>query len=202
MARFTKAQKKTIEHALITNARNLFQLYGYQKTSIQDITKEVGIAQGTFYQFFSSKAELYFTLLIQEEEKIRKQLLQMIPEQAERPQQYLTRVIRKAVFTLENNRLLSELMLGDNLKRMIDSLPEETISQHITNDETTLLAIMNHWQSLGISLTTEPALTASLLRSLFLLTTHKQAIGTELYKETIELLINSIVEKIVQEESS
>ena len=40
---------------LIATAQKLFYIKGYEKTSISDIVKAVGVAHGTFYYYFASK---------------------------------------------------------------------------------------------------------------------------------------------------
>lgn len=51
----TPQERKT---ELIFAARRLFDEKGVQKTRISDIVKQVGVAQGVFYYYFPSKAEL------------------------------------------------------------------------------------------------------------------------------------------------
>ena len=70
---FNEREKQVITNSLIEQGRILFSKLGFQKTSILEITKNVGIAQGTFYKFFNSKEELYFVILEMEEEKIKEQ---------------------------------------------------------------------------------------------------------------------------------
>lgn len=41
---------------LIATAQKLFYTKGYESTSVSDIVKAVGVAQGTFYYYFDSKA--------------------------------------------------------------------------------------------------------------------------------------------------
>lgn len=43
---------------LIDTAQELFLTKGYEKTTINDILKAVGIAKGTFYYYFASKEEV------------------------------------------------------------------------------------------------------------------------------------------------
>jgi AcrR family transcriptional regulator len=43
---------------ILSAAYRLFMSAGYETTTIQDIIREVGIAKGTFYHYFSSKEEL------------------------------------------------------------------------------------------------------------------------------------------------
>ena len=40
---------------LITTAQQLFYIKGYERTSVSNIVKAVGVAQGTFYYYFDSK---------------------------------------------------------------------------------------------------------------------------------------------------
>lgn len=43
-------------------AREQFSRYGYKRTVIDDIVREVGIAKGTFYLYFKSKDQLLYEL--------------------------------------------------------------------------------------------------------------------------------------------
>src|SRR5690625_6936170 len=70
--KFKKAEKDYILTELVERGADLFRRYGFKKTTITDITKEVGIAQGTFYHFFKSKELLYFTILEKEEEILKR----------------------------------------------------------------------------------------------------------------------------------
>jgi AcrR family transcriptional regulator len=54
MVRTTKAPDER-RRELITTAQQLFYKNGYEHTSVSDIVKEVGVAQGTFYYYFDSK---------------------------------------------------------------------------------------------------------------------------------------------------
>jgi len=53
-------QRMEIKEQILDAAINLFKTKGYDKTSITEITKEVGIAKGTFYNYFDSKKAILF----------------------------------------------------------------------------------------------------------------------------------------------
>ena len=50
---------------LLETARRLFITKGYEKTSVNDILKEVGIAKGTFYYYFSSKEDMLEAMILE-----------------------------------------------------------------------------------------------------------------------------------------
>ena len=54
MTRIAKAPDER-RSELITTAQQLFYTKGYERTSVSDIVKAVGVAQGTFYYYFDSK---------------------------------------------------------------------------------------------------------------------------------------------------
>jgi AcrR family transcriptional regulator len=54
MTRIVKAPDER-RSELIATAQQLFYTKGYERTSVSDIVKAVGVAQGTFYYYFDSK---------------------------------------------------------------------------------------------------------------------------------------------------
>jgi len=54
MARITK-DPVVRKNEIIDAAEKLFYSVGYDETSVSDIVKEIGVAQGTFYNYFASK---------------------------------------------------------------------------------------------------------------------------------------------------
>jgi AcrR family transcriptional regulator len=60
-----KNAKSGIErrNEILDIAQEIFIRKGYEKTSVSDVVKTVGIAQGTFYYYFKSKEELLTAIL-------------------------------------------------------------------------------------------------------------------------------------------
>ncbi len=57
MNRIAKAPEER-RSELIATARELFFTKGYEQTSVSDIVKTIGVAQGTFYYYFESKMNI------------------------------------------------------------------------------------------------------------------------------------------------
>jgi len=56
-------KKQAQRQAIMTVAREHFERFGYKRTVIDDVVREVGIAKGTFYLYFKSKDQLLFELI-------------------------------------------------------------------------------------------------------------------------------------------
>ena len=60
MARISKEKQEEIYKKIKEVAKEKFDTLGYEKTSTKVIAKEVGIAEGTLFNYFDSKSELFF----------------------------------------------------------------------------------------------------------------------------------------------
>lgn len=48
---------------LVEAARDLFVKKGYEQTAVSDIVKQVGVAQGLFYYYFTSKKDIFLAVI-------------------------------------------------------------------------------------------------------------------------------------------
>src|SRR5690625_4326346 len=130
MARkFSKTEKSNITNELIETGNKLFTTFGYQKTSIQDITKRVGIAQGTFYHFFQSKEDLYFHVLELEEKCLRERIATFKPDATLSPEQKLQQILRYIVSIINDSALLQQFFSEDHF-HLMRTLDKEKWEQH------------------------------------------------------------------------
>lgn len=60
MARISKEKQEKIRTQILEVSKDLFQELGFEKTSTKSIAKQVGIAEGTLFNYFDSKTELFF----------------------------------------------------------------------------------------------------------------------------------------------
>jgi AcrR family transcriptional regulator len=70
---FTTKKKQLKERDLFLSAYNLFIENGIDKTSIDDISKNAGVAKGTFYLYFSDKYDILNKLILQKSNEIIKE---------------------------------------------------------------------------------------------------------------------------------
>lgn len=60
---FTEYETEQLRKALLKETRRCAVTLGMKKTSVDQLTKAVGIAKGSFYKFYESKELLFFAVL-------------------------------------------------------------------------------------------------------------------------------------------
>ncbi|MCX7917148.1 MAG: TetR/AcrR family transcriptional regulator [bacterium] len=61
-------------------AERLISQKGYSKTTIEEITKKVGIGKGTFYLYFKDKNDLFFSIIKEEFENLMLKIKEEVEE--------------------------------------------------------------------------------------------------------------------------
>lgn len=80
MVRVTKNASER-RNEILDTAESLFSQKGYEKTSTTDITKMMGVAQGTLYYYFKSKESLANALIDRQLKGIKLQFIKVIYDQ-------------------------------------------------------------------------------------------------------------------------
>lgn len=200
MPRFSEQEKENIRRELQRKGKQLFALYGLKKTSVADLTKAVGIAQGTFYLFYPSKEELYFELLEQEEETIRERLTGAYFQSGSPvSRETFKRFLHEALATMENNPFLRQLYDEEMMEALFRKLPPDKLERHFARDANELLPVIALGQQQGWMQLQQPETIVSLIRSLILLALQKHLIGEERYGDTMRLFVDLIADGLIIE---
>ena len=75
---YSQEKRKEIREQIMDAGLELIKQYGMRKMSIEQITKKVGIAQGTFYNFFDSKEMLVYGLANAYQERINQNMKEIV----------------------------------------------------------------------------------------------------------------------------
>lgn len=67
---FTGKEKENIKRNLREACKQGWTRYGYKKTSVDELCRQVGISKGAFYLFYESKEALFCEVLCSEQEHI------------------------------------------------------------------------------------------------------------------------------------
>ncbi len=66
---------------ILSKSRELFEQYGYQKTTLTDIAKSVGKVKTAIYYYFSGKEEIFAALVRSEAEDFNKKLFSAVEKE-------------------------------------------------------------------------------------------------------------------------
>lgn len=86
MARsFSEREKENIRKSLIDICKQSWTQYGYKKTSVDEMCKQVGISKGAFYLFFESKEALFCEVLCSVQREICEMAAAAMEEEKGKP---------------------------------------------------------------------------------------------------------------------
>jgi AcrR family transcriptional regulator len=195
---FTEKEKEIIRNTLIQSGRELFSNYGLKKTSITELTKAAGIAQGTFYNFFDSKEDLYFEILELEESK-SEQFLEDILKSSHSSKESIKKIIKGTFELFEANSIIRRLYESHDYELMVRKLPPEKLENHQRDDTVRVLNTIMHMQKKNELIEARPEVIAGLLRAIIMMYFHQDEIGREIYPEVIDLFADIVADGLVKE---
>ncbi|USK72107.1 TetR/AcrR family transcriptional regulator [Peribacillus asahii] len=197
MPKFTEQEKEQIRQSLLSKGRELFIQYGLAKTSIDDIVLACEIGKGSFYKFFSSKEELYFAILKNEEE-VRETVLNQLFKEELSSKELLSSFFHTSFQFVEENPFLQRVFQNGEHERLMRKLPHEMMafSEHNMNRGT--LAIHTLIER-GILPKEDPQVIVGIIKAIMMLRLHKEEIGDELFPKVMEKIIDFIAEGLTKE---
>lgn len=192
--KFSEQEKQWISKKLFEEGKRCFEAAGLRKTSIEDLTKACGIAQGSFYMFFNSKEELFYHILLEEEALIRNRLLASLNRSELVTKESIHQFLIESFRLLGESPMVRQMYLEGEFAQLVRKLPPELLEHNFSDDADALMPIIHHWQAAGILAHTKPEIIVSMIRALVLLTLHKQEIGPGIYSDTISFMLDIVAE--------
>lgn len=117
---------------ILTGALKVFTKKGYDKTTITDIAKELGISQGLCYRYYASKEEIYDAALEEYSDYIVNSNLKRFKNDKRTFKEKIRSFsghIKEYQNPESDNELLYDLFHGQNSKKMHDQLMMKTASK-------------------------------------------------------------------------
>jgi AcrR family transcriptional regulator len=118
---------------IVEAASRLFVHYGYRKTSVDDVAREAGVAKGTVYLYYTTKAELLAHSILLEQQGRFDQLMSLFERQTD-PRSRLVETVRIHLLSCRHMPIMAKLL--DNTRDMVEALAEAETVEHLQHDET------------------------------------------------------------------
>lgn len=182
-------EKKT---QIFKAGRELFYANGFKKVNVSDITKLAGVGTGTFYNYYSSKEQLFLDIYIMENAEAKHSITDNLDLDAD-PVSVAEAFVAQSMEVVQTNLILKEWYNRDIFSELEEHYrAEEGGKDYFIRDFYTRL--LEKWRKQGkLREDIEDDVVLALFDSLVYLDTHKEEIGTRHFPQMIQLLIEFIV---------
>ncbi|MFC7175828.1 TetR/AcrR family transcriptional regulator [Halosegnis marinus] len=193
---FSEAERERIAERLLAAGRERFSRYGLSKTTVAELADDAGIATGTFYRFFDSKAGLYRAVLDAEGERVASEVLP--PLSNDDPEAGLREFLDRVCTEIETNPLTRTLLVGDGYD---DLLAATDAAEREAAREADLAFLTPFVERHADRLPDADAETvAGAIRAATFVTLHREEVGDR-YPAVRDLLLDSVARGLVREAS-
>ncbi len=179
---------------MIRKGEEHFGRYGLRKTSISDLASEVGIAKGSFYLFFDSKETLFFTVLQNYEESIRKDLISRFEKKDVDSSEILKGFMKNMIRQLDNVPFFKVVLNRDEYRQFYRKLSKEQFNSLFQSDVDFVNDILKLFSPSEMGKEDIKYLVA-LMRSVFLIILQKEILGEDIYLKVADFYIDKAVEE-------
>ena len=123
---------------------------------------------------FGSKEEIYYELILEEEQRIRNAVLDLFPPENVCSKESIKRFLLYSLGMMDESPLLRQMMDRGEMELLFRKLPKDLLERNFTEDQDALLPVITAWQKAGILPGTAPESIVGMIRSMALLTLHKK----------------------------
>lgn len=191
MPKFSENELQMVQQSLYEKGKQLFIELGLKKTSIDDIIQACDIGKGSFYKFFTSKEELYFEILKQEESNYQHVAESVVASGKEGPEQ-MTMLIKELFRFYQSNAFLQLFFERKELPLLLKKVPLEEVLLYSNEQRLKFVRLIEGLINEKRMEHFKPEIVEAIVRSILILSVHKQEIGTEVYPEVMEYMIEFV----------
>lgn len=175
--------------------RDMFLSKGFKDVNVSDITKQAGVSVGTFYNYYTSKEELFAEIYHRENEMAKKAIIESVNADADDdPVSITTSFVSQVMGTLKSNLILKEWYDRD----VLGELEKKYRNKDTKNDSFVYVffkGLLKKWRAEGkIRNDIDDSHVLGLYDALIYLDTHKKEAGLD--PLTMQLLAEFIIKGV------
>ncbi|MCJ7840888.1 TetR/AcrR family transcriptional regulator [Lederbergia sp. NSJ-179] len=183
---------KDIKAEIFNCGKAIFQSKGYKDTNISDITKMAGTGVGTFYNYYSSKEQLFLDVYMSENKQIKNRIVESL-DVNEDPITLVKEFMTQSFEAMHSNRILQEWYNRDVFRKL-----EKHFRENPSIDDDSIrsffVGLLKQWKADGkIRSDIDDDLLAAFFDSLAYIDSHKEDIGIQHFPEIIQYLVEFIM---------
>ena len=193
---WSEREKDIVRNTLQTEGKRLFEKFGLQKTTIDDIIRAARISKGAFYLFYASKEMLYQEISEAIQAENRRKIYDKVFEPAASRKDGFKAALRLALDLLTSTPLYRQLSTAE-YEYLMRKLPEEMKSESMMSYIDEFVGNFNTWIEEGWMRKVDPLGLKGLFLSLFYLVIHREDFDVPGFNAAKELWIDMISEYLI-----
>ena len=193
---FTTEEKEVIRKKLHKVAKECLQRYGVKKTTVDQMAAMADISKGSFYNFYSSKEMLFFTVL----EEYQIDVMNRLTEQLDMETKIDTNRLVELLYDFYQDfrySFMYTIFKNHEMELLVRKLPKEAITNHHLIDDRMVKKIVSR---INIRENVSVEIVSALFRTIAMTILHIEEIGEEQFDTTLKLVIQGVVEQITKED--
>ena len=196
VAAFTAEEKEVIKRKLHTVAKECLQRYGVKKTTVDQMAALADISKGSFYNFYSSKEMLFFTVLEEYQIDVMNRLTEQLGMETKIDTNRLVQLLYDFYQDFRYSFMYT-IFKNHEMELLIRKLPKEVITNHHLIDDRMVKKIVSR---INIRENISVEIVSALFRTIAMTILHIEEIGEKQFDTTLKLVIQGIVEQITEED--
>ena len=193
---FTAEEKEEIKRKLHTVAKECLQRYGVKKTTVDQMAAMVDISKGSFYNFYSSKEMLFFTVLEEYQIDVMDRLTEQLGMEAKIDTNRLVQLLYDFYQDFRYSFMYT-IFKNHEMELLVRKLPKEAITNHHLIDDRMVKKIVSR---INIRENVSVEIVSALFRTIAMTILHIEEIGEKQFDTTLKLVIQGVVEQITKED--
>lgn len=198
---FSDYEKQIIKLNMLKEGKKLFEKYGIKKTSIDKIVKSVGIAKGSFYNFYESKESMAYDLILDIEAKMHDEEMKNLHsflQKFEYPEA-LKYTVWKSLNYMNEEPLLRVLNNPQLLNEIWSKMNENERQRGICQDQNRVQDFVEIAKEKGYKLTESSSVFNAALLSFFMIYINQSMVG-ESGHNALEFMMQAAFDKLFRKD--
>jgi AcrR family transcriptional regulator len=183
---------------ILNSARALFSANGFKNTSVADITKLAGVAAGTFYLYYTSKDALFMQLYLEENEKLKREILAAVDLDGE-PLRVMQEIMVLNLNGMNANPILREWYNRDVFEKIEHNFRAENGLAQVDFLYDRFAEVVKKWQADGkMRRDIDSGMIMAMFTSIITMDIHKQEIGVQFFPEILGYLAEFVMKGLTE----
>lgn len=200
MRSFTSEEREIIKNKIIDRGKECFARYGIKKTSIEDLTRDLGIAKSSFYSFFNSKEDLFLQIYTEEREALKDNLLEnSFLKYRKEPDKAIKAYLHYVLDIANKHPVWRKVYIEkEHLELTISRSSEEKIKNIHRENVKMILPFFEEWAAAGLLIDKDARILAETTYAVLSLIHLRNEIEDEDFQDIMDILIDLLAENIIK----